>query len=300
MNATIPRSNQLRGKIVFTSNQLRGKIVFKGIRSDSDEHSAYITVINASGEGQEKVLGVGLEPNWNPDGKEIVFVRMGKLCLTDGNGEKQNVIFESESEMAEEPVWSMDGQSILFASSAYEGNCHYLNIINRDGSNLRRVYQADGYIVSPTWSADTNIIIYSRHLGKFTDENEHFQTYKLYLDTKKIVQLTFDGNNTEPCLSPDGKLIAFIKSEIGFGPRLWIMNEDGSNQRRIACNYGRDRNPSWSPDGEMIVFTSNRRINSFSGDEIFAIDISGKNEVQITRSAVGLTDSNLDPSWCYD
>ena len=36
---------------------------------------------------------------------------------------------------------------------------------------------------------------------------------------------------------------------------LYIMNADGSGQRRLTRNPARDGGPLWSPDGRQIVFT---------------------------------------------
>jgi TolB protein len=50
-----------------------------------------------------------------------------------------------------------------------------------------------------------------------------------------------------PEWSPDGSQIAFQR---GFS--LYVMNDDGSDERLLAENGG---DPGWSPDGEKIVFS---------------------------------------------
>ena len=37
---------------------------------------------------------------------------------------------------------------------------------------------------------------------------------------------------------------------------IYVMNIDGSNQKRLTNNDVDDWNPSWSPDGSKIIFQS--------------------------------------------
>ncbi|KAJ5890172.1 tat pathway signal sequence domain-containing protein [Penicillium tannophilum] len=60
----------------------------------------------------------------------------------------------------------------------------------------------------------------------------------------------------------EGKKGIFYMNRIGpSGSQLWIANADGSNKTQLMGNQTNafDYHPSWSPDGEWIVFTSERR-----------------------------------------
>jgi TolB protein len=57
-----------------------------------------------------------------------------------------------------------------------------------------------------------------------------------------------------PAFSPDGTRIAFVRR--GTAVQIWVMNADGSGQRRLtnpSPGY-EDGKPSWSPDGTHIAF----------------------------------------------
>jgi hypothetical protein len=64
----------------------------------------------------------------------------------------------------------------------------------------------------------------------------------------------------DPAVSPDGKTVAFTR--IGGDHGLFLINIDGSNERRIWNGGEGLRSPSWSPDGNWIVFT--RQSGAFS------------------------------------
>jgi len=66
------------------------------------------------------------------------------------------------------------------------------------------------------------------------------------------------------------------------------MDADGSNPTRITNNAASDFNPSWSPDGTKIAFTSHR--------EIYVMDADGSNPTRITNNAA----SDFNPSWSPD
>ena len=49
---------------------------------------------------------------------------------------------------------------------------------------------------------------------------------------------------------------------------IYTMNSDGSNPTNISNNDAADYQPSWSPDGTKIAFSSDRDGNS----EIYVMD----------------------------
>ena len=70
---------------------------------------------------------------------------------------------------------------------------------------------------------------------------------------KNLTHWRFDDE--WPAVSPDGRRIAFVRT--ASSPGLWIMNADGSGQRKIANVPGaHEVSPDWSPDGKRIVFVS--------------------------------------------
>lgn len=73
---------------------------------------------------------------------------------------------------------------------------------------------------------------------------------------------TADCFETQPCFSPDGRRVLFVRSDTpGTGSSLWICHLNGSSQRRlVASEFPGDRltSPLWSSDSE-IYFTWLRR-----------------------------------------
>jgi len=72
--------------------------------------------------------------------------------------------------------------------------------------------------------------------------------------------LADSATNVDPALSPDRTRIAFSSNR---GSRegnydVYVMDADGTNIRRFTTAAGTDGHPTWTPDGERLVFTSAR------------------------------------------
>ncbi|MFA7639583.1 MAG: Tol-Pal system protein TolB, partial [Parvibaculum sp.] len=53
---------------------------------------------------------------------------------------------------------------------------------------------------------------------------------------------------------PDGRRITF-ESDRGGSQQIYVMDADGSNQKRISFGQGSYATPVWSPRGDLIAFT---------------------------------------------
>lgn len=91
------------------------------------------------------------------------------------------------------------------------------------------------------------------------------ELYSVSPDGSDVRRLTdneaWDG---EPDWSPTGEQIAFVRAA-GSRSEIWVMNADGSEERRLAPSGSR---PSWSPDGTHIAYADGALvITSVDGEE---------------------------------
>ena len=90
-----------------------------------------------------------------------------------------------------------------------------------------------------------------------------------------------------PSWSPDGQEITFVSNRDG-NWEVYVMNADGTEQRRLTTSPAVDGHPVWSPEGEKIAFVSQR-----DGDvAIWIMDADGGNKRKLIKGRY--------PSWSPD
>ena len=136
------------------------------------------------------------------------------------------------------PSRSPDGKKMAFVSD--RSGTPQIYVKDMVTGTEERITFDFKYCTSPVWSALNKIAF------KAINEGIH-DIYTINPDGTGLRCLTEgNGNNEEPCWSPDGRYIVFSSNRSG-GYHLYLMNSNGYNQRRITYFKGEERSPSWSP-----------------------------------------------------
>ena len=104
---------------------------------------------------------------------------------------------------------------------------------------------------------------------------------------RKVTLTTYQGIETDPSLSPDGKQVAFVWNGEANGPmNLYIKLVDTGEPLRLTRSAEPDRQPRWSPDGRQIAFLRH--------GSIYAIPPLGGTEKKLVDAEAGRFDWSPD------
>jgi dipeptidyl aminopeptidase/acylaminoacyl peptidase len=89
-----------------------------------------------------------------------------------------------------------------------------------------------------------------------SDRSGTTQIYSVRADGSRLGQLTRgSAADTAPLFSPDGRRIVFNRAAKQHASELWIMNADGSGQRKLTSSGSE---PAWSPDSRRLAYIDTR------------------------------------------
>ncbi len=274
-----------RTKLTFSSDR-DGERAAGGVPNRNIKE---IYVADYDGANQRRVTvtkALNIFPVWSSDGRALAYtsyrrnnspdiyissIYQGTPPETPLKGRGQNWLSS----------WSPDGTRIAFTSNR-DGNAE-LYVMNRDGSNVRRLTNHPSIDTTPTWSPGGNEIAFT------SDRSGRPQIYLIPADggvaPRRISNESWADRAT---WAPAPYNEIAYSALIGSTNNIRIYDVASGERRQITFGEGSNESPVFSPNGRHIAFMSTRRGRS----HIFTIGRDGKNLRQITTSG-----NNYTPDW---
>jgi TolB protein len=206
----------------------------------------------------------------------VTSVRTGDTEIYVANPDTGDLFNVSRAPKSEEryPCWSPDGKRIAFISDRNQSTNLY--VMDANGGGVGQLTHTTAVCYMPSWrrTAEGERIVFGLHGAK----PEMGSIRPDGMDLRVL------GEGHDPCLSPDGRSIAYTGHVPG-GVTVFLMNADGSN-RRILVNEANPFGavfPNWSPDSRQIVFSK----NVGEGLELFVVNADGTGLRQLTKFGGG-------------
>ena len=287
---TVP-SEDLAPSGALTTGQ---RILFMSYRSSTDPDVYKMTptgtsVVRLAGPTQNESYAA-----WSYDNKRIAMVRMrtnggvthADIYVINADGSNGHWLMPNPIQYAmTDPAWAPNGSRV--AVRVWLGNVGYLAWVDVATGQAHLFDTGSGAIVGrePSYSANGKTIVY---VGA-TD--------------KTIEQINADGSNHKtrytattsvhyPALSPDGTRLAFDR-QVGtnYNLEIHVKNLTTGTVTRLTNSAGDDTQPSWSPDGSRIAFTSGRS----GSNQIWTMSPTGASLVRLTHTSTG----EQNPAWSH-
>jgi Tol biopolymer transport system component/imidazolonepropionase-like amidohydrolase len=211
-------------------------------------------------------------PSWSPNGREVAFVSNRQpspgVYAIDAESKSERLITAVEGAaagpgpgriVAGTPAWNPDGKSVVYTSTSAGKPELLLN--GKALSSGEDLFPFRAQWLSPTeflYTADG--LIKRRSVTANTVTPVEF-TAELTITVPSYTRKRRDFDSTaprkalgilRPTISPDGKQVAFVA--VG---DLWLMTI-GSKPVRLTNDASAKTDPSWSPDGSKLMYSSDR------------------------------------------
>lgn len=206
--------------------------------------------------------------------------RVKRLAIMDQDGANPSFLTDGSYTVLT-PRFSPTAQQITYMS--YADRTPQVYLFNIETGEQEILGDFPGMTFAPRFSPDGSKVLMSLERSGNSD------IFVMDLRRRTTQRLTFSpAIDTSPSMSPDGRRITFSSDRGGQGEQIYVMKADGSDARRITFGDGRYGTPVWSPRGDLIAFTKQKRGKFFIG--VIRADGSGERL---------LTESFLDegPTW---
>lgn len=252
--------------------------------------------------------------SWSPDGERIAFA--GTEGEASGGFDEPTDIYSIHADGTDtvqisdvgdaiDPLWSPDGQTIVFTrldvrlagtagltgdrdqpepSPMLRGS---LWSIGSDGDGLTQLANADNFEIyaAGSFSPDGSRLAVTRSELDFDSIQERTEVILMNVDGSDPEQLLDRARDS--AFSPDGKQIAFVSDRdrngsLSYGDRtffandLYVMNVDGSDLTRLTETRSlNEADPSWLPGGSRLAYQRGVQFQNAEAMSILQINLDG-------------------------
>lgn len=216
-----------------------------------------------------KTIGVG-SPRLSANGEQAAYVFDGRIYLVSTRNGSPGAVTSAASK-ARDPVWSADGKSLFFLSDR-SGSSQLWKLSLDTPGEATQLTDLESPLEAINISPDGSRLLLSRRAPRENEEQEG-KTEPWVIDRLQFKEDAGDGYITND--SPDHYVVYDLEEK---------------TIRPVTTGVYSESEAAWSPDGESIVFISNREAEP---DASYRTDVwrVGIGDGEDMRSLVRLTDN---------
>lgn len=224
--------------------------------------------------------------SWFPDGNRVLVNGNDGKVLEVDTGTGREIAIPLEQAPILDAIVSPDGRQIAYSfSTAIDGNDIW--IVNRDGSGVHKLVKQAALQHEPAWSADGAFVYFLSG-----DGGQAHDIWRVRLTDQTSEQLTVGAlYHFDVAVAPDGTLAYSSNRDGNYELYLQAIGETPRRSpERLTNDPALDARPSFSPNGQALVFESTRS----GAPQIWLMDLRSRKVRQLTNHELGAR----APAWC--
>jgi tricorn protease len=187
----------------------------------------------------------------SPGGERLAIVARGDVfSVPVEHGVTRNLTASSNAH-DREVAWSSDGRRVAYVSDRSGEDEIYIQA--QDGATAATAVTSGSHAryFAPAWSADDQRIAFADNAGRL---------YAVELATRQRKLIATDVYDAQHDYrwSPDGRFLAYSRSDAGGFTGVYIWSEADGKSRRVTPPLFLAQTPAWAPNGELLYFLSVR------------------------------------------
>jgi len=218
----------------------------------------------------------------SPDEKRVALQRVDNekgtydiWLIEITRGTPSRLTFDPASDVY--PIWSPDGNRIVFASNK-EGTANLYQKLSSGAGNDELLFKSDDAKLPNDWSPDGRYILYQDLSQKDFD----LWVLPLFEERKPVLFLQTDFAELYGRFSPDGRWIAYVSGESG--KREVSVRSFPASGGQWQISNGGGAQPHWRRDGKELFYVA-------PDHKLMAVEVNGSSgtfEVGIPRALFDL------------
>lgn len=216
-----------------------------------------------------------------PQAREVAFVLAGRLWVSPLAGGDARLL-ETGPGRVESPNLSPDGREVVFLRWSEDFSAMSILSLNVPSGHIQPILTRAGDL---DWDFDVDFR--RRELLLSTTSGLELVS----LESGASRHLTEERTDRVPRFSPDGQLVAFVRTR-GDSNDIWVMTRRGGTPRRVQSSVTVEARFGWSPDSRSFVLESFDTGNL----ELWTLPLSGGAAHRISDD-IGMEN---DPTWTAD